>query len=340
MSAIIEFSQVTKSFQSKGAPIIALDGIDLSIEAGEIFGIIGYSGAGKSTLVRLINGLETATSGRIVVDGVEITALKERDLPPVRSRIGMIFQQFNLLRSRTIAGNVEFPLKVAGWPKAKRRERVAELLDFVGLLSRAYDHPEQLSGGQKQRVGIARALAVSPSVLLADEATSALDPETTQDVLELLKRTNREFGVTIVVITHEMDVIRSIADRVAVLDHGRLVETGSTFDVFAEPKADATKKFLKTVIRNRPDADTLAQLQREHPGRLVTAQVRDVAAFGDALEAANERGARGRIVFGGFERLQGQELGSVTLSFSGEDAAVQDAIERLGSAARLEEVHA
>lgn len=337
MSTIIEFTGVSKTFRSGDNTITAVDGVDLRIESGEIFGIIGYSGAGKSTLVRLINGLEKVSSGSIVVDGVEITALSEHQLPPVRGRIGMIFQQFNLLRSRTVAGNVEFPLRVAGWPKRQRLERVAELLDFVGLLDRAHDHPEQLSGGQKQRVGIARALAVSPSVLLADEATSALDPETTRDVLRLLKKTNQELGVTIVVITHEMDVIRAIADRVAVLDRGRVVEQGTTYQVFAEPKSEVTQRFLNAVVRTRPTPQHLERIRTQYPGRVVIVDVRDIVTLSGTLADARALGVEVTIAFGGIDALQDQEFGSLTLSLAGQNAAVDQAIAALASITTVEE---
>ncbi|MFD1048784.1 methionine ABC transporter ATP-binding protein, partial [Kibdelosporangium lantanae] len=219
---LIEFRGVGKTFGS----VTALDGVDLTIDAGEIYAVIGHSGAGKSTLVRLINALERPTTGSVLVDGVDITDLPERRLRAVRLGIGMVFQQFNLLRSRTVFGNVAYPLKIAGWNKEDRRKRVAELLNFVGIADRAWHYPDQLSGGQKQRVGIARALATNPKILLADESTSALDPETTGEVLRLLRRVNQEFGVTIVVITHEMEVVREIADRVAVLQDGRVIEHG------------------------------------------------------------------------------------------------------------------
>lgn len=249
---MVRFRDVTKVFGTGSSAVAAVDGVTLDIRAGEIFGVIGYSGAGKSTLVRLINALEPVTSGSVVVDGDEVSALGERDLRPVRASIGMIFQQFNLLSSRTVAGNVAYALKVAGWDKPCREARVAELLEFVGLSDKATAYPSQLSGGQKQRVGIARALATSPKLLLADEATSALDPETTRDVLALLRRVNAELGVTIVVITHEMDVVRSTCHRVAVMEHGKVVEVGEVYDVFSAPQASATKKFVGTALRDRP----------------------------------------------------------------------------------------
>lgn len=204
----------------------ALSGVSLSIAPGQIYAIIGGSGAGKSTAVRMINALERPTAGPVIVEGTDITGLSAKRIRAMRTRIGMVFQQFNLMNSRTVYANVEFALATAGWPKADRRNRIAELLHFVGLAEKAWEYPRQLSGGQKQRVGIARALAANPTILLADEATSALDPQTTNDVLALLKRVNEEFDITVVVITHEMDVVRKIADRVAVLDRGRLVEEG------------------------------------------------------------------------------------------------------------------
>ena len=220
----VEFNHVSKLFTTGGREVLAVDDVTLTVEPGEILGVIGYSGAGKSTLVRLINGLDSATSGQLLLDGTNVVGMSEKNLRALRRNIGMIFQQFNLLTSRTAAGNIEYPLKLIGMDKAQRQARVTELLDFVGLADRGANYPEQLSGGQKQRVGIARALATNPSLLLADEATSALDPETTEEVLDLLRRVNQELGITIVVITHEMDVVRAIADKVAVMEDGRVVE--------------------------------------------------------------------------------------------------------------------
>lgn len=213
----IVFEHVTKEFRTRSGTVRALDDVSLAIKRGSISAVIGHSGAGKSTLVRLINGLETPTRGRVLVDGTDVSQLSDKAMRPLRADIGMIFQQFNLFGSRTIYDNVAYPLKLAHWKKADEKKRITELLSFVGLTSKAWDHPDQLSGGQKQRVGIARALATKPSILLADESTSALDPETTADVLSLLKRVNAELGVTVVVITHEMEVVRSIAQQVSVL---------------------------------------------------------------------------------------------------------------------------
>ncbi|MFI1918691.1 methionine ABC transporter ATP-binding protein [Nocardia sp. NPDC020380] len=327
--AAVEFRSVTKVFEAGKQSHTALSEIDLRIERGEIFGVIGYSGAGKSTLVRLINALEKPTSGSVLISGDPITGVPESRVRQLRRDIGMVFQQFNLFRSRTAAGNIEYPLKVAGWPRARRKARVAELLEFVGLTEKARSYPDQLSGGQKQRVGIARALATSPSLLLADEATSALDPETTQEVLRLLQKINRELGVTIVVITHEMDVIRAVADRVAVLAEGRIVELASTFEVFAAPQAVPTRSFVETVLHNRPSVDELKRLGERHSGRLVTVDIDDERGIGDALATAAHAGVRFEVVYGGVSALQDKTFGSVTLTLEGPDDAVNKVVDEL-----------
>lgn len=337
MSPLIEFRDVSKTFTSGSTTVSALDSIDLEIDAGEIFAIIGYSGAGKSTLVRMINALEGVTSGTVTVDGVTITERNEKEIRRIRSRIGMIFQQFNLFRSRTVFGNVAYPLKLAGWSKERQRARVAELLAFVGLTDKAWAYPDQLSGGQKQRVGIARALASNPMILLADESTSALDPETTQDVLRLLKRVNSELGVTVVVVTHEMDVVRSIADRVAVLESGRLIEVGSVFDVFSAPRTDTTRRFVGTVLRNRPGAGDVARLRARHEGSLVSVTIDGDAPIGQVLtDAVRRHDLRFEIVHGGIDALQGRSFGNVTLALSGEPEDIEKAVARLRTVAEVE----
>ncbi|MBK1786676.1 methionine ABC transporter ATP-binding protein [Prauserella cavernicola] len=338
---LIEFRDVTKTFASGSRQVTALDGIDLSIHAGDVHAIIGYSGAGKSTLVRLINALEPVTSGSVLIDGTDITTLGERRLRELRLGIGMIFQQFNLLRSRTVFGNVAYPLKIAGWDKDTRKVRVAELLRFVGLSEKAWDYPDQLSGGQKQRVGIARALATNPKILLADESTSALDPETTGEVLRLLKRVNTELGVTIVVITHEMEVVRAIADRVAVLDAGRVVEQGAVLDVFAEPKTDTTRRFVETVLHDRPDGEDLERLRARHTGRLVTAGIRDDRRIGTVLSGAERKhGVRFEIVYGGIKELAGEPIGRLTLELTGPEAGVDALVADLREVTEVEELTA
>lgn len=252
---MIRLERVTKNFAGKEGAAAALDGVDLSVAKGEIFGVIGSSGAGKSTLVRLINLLERPSGGDVFVAGERVTEARGERLRALRRSIGMVFQHFNLLSARTVAGNVAYPLELTGeYGKAKISGRVAALLARVGLSEHAGKYPRQLSGGQKQRVGIARALACEPSVLLCDEATSALDPQTTGAVLDLLRQINRDLGVTIVLITHEMDVIRRTCDRVAVLDRGRVVEEGPVTDVFLHPRHPAT---LRLVREAEPDGGSL-----------------------------------------------------------------------------------
>ena len=339
--SLIEFRHATKTFRTNGHTVTAVDAVDLSIEAGEVFGIIGYSGAGKSTLVRLINALEPVTSGQVLVGGVDLSTLSERRLREVRAGIGMIFQQFNLLRSRTVFGNVAYPLKIAGWDKARRTRRVAELLHFVGIADKAWSYPDQLSGGQKQRGGIARALATNPKILLADESTSALDPETTAEVLRLLKRVNTELGVTIVVITHEMDVVREIADRVAVLDAGRLVEHGSVLDVFSEPKTRTAQRFVGTVVRDAPAGLDLDRVRARHPGRLVTARVHDGGRLGAVLsDAVGRHNVRFDIVYGGITALSGRSFGGLTLDLTGAPSDVDSLIAELRETTEIEEIPA
>ena len=315
MAALVELRGVSKRYRrtDTGETVVAVEDVSLDVEQGEVLGVIGYSGAGKSTLVRLVNALELPTSGTVTVAGQELTAIPERDRRLARRRIGMVFQQFNLFRSRTVAGNVAYPLKVAGVGKAERDRRVAELLDFVGLLDRAHAYPEQLSGGQKQRVGIARALASNPELLLADEATSALDPETTAEVLSLLRRVNRELGVTIIVITHEMDAVRQIADRVAVMERGRVVEVGGVYEVFSTPANPATRRFVRTALHDRPSVETLARLRERHPGRLVTVQITDEAGLQNRIDRVfRSAGVTAELVYGGVGEIRERRIGSLT----------------------------
>ncbi len=331
--ALITLTDVVKEYPSpkRRAPAIrAVDGVSLSIEKGDIYGVIGYSGAGKSTMVRLINALEPTTSGSIHVDGVDITKLPETKLRSVRAGIGMIFQQFNLFNSRNVAGNVAYPLRVAKTPKAEREKRIAELLEFVGLSEKARAFPDQLSGGQKQRVGIARALATNPSILLADESTSALDPQTTADVLQLLKKANEELGVTIIVITHEMDVVKEIASHVAVMEHGKVVEQGEVFDIFANPKAPATQRFVSTVVQGVPDSGLRADLSARHPGTLVTLSFRDGRTNqGEALSILHAAGLTFELVYGGMNEIRGRSFGDLTFAIQGDRAALRGALDRI-----------
>ena len=341
MAQHIVLDRVSKRFppaKRGGNEIVAVDDVSLSIERGEVFGIIGYSGAGKSTLVRLINQLEPLTSGSITVGDVPISELRGKRLREQQTGIGMIFQRFNLLTSRTVAGNVAYPLEVTGVGKAERRRRVDELLEFVGLAGRADAYPEQLSGGQQQRVGIARALAANPQILLADEATSALDPETTAEVLDLLARVNRELGVTIVVITHEMEVIARIADRVAVMEAGRVVESGSTYDVFTKPQTAVAKRFVQTVVRALPEGDELELLRAKHDGRFFTISFTDEGVSeARVFSALAKAGVDFNLVHGGVDDIQGRVYGLLTIAVRGDDAAVQRALDGIGSGVTVEE---
>lgn len=244
---MITFENITKTYGGK-THVQALKGISLTIHDGEIFGIIGKSGAGKSTLVRCINMLEKPTTGKVIIDDKELTAMSDSQLRAERKNIGMIFQHFNLLSSRTVFDNIAFPLELAGASKEVIRSKVDSLLELVGLSDRQFNYPSQLSGGQKQRVGIARALASDPKILLCDEATSALDPQTTKSILELLKDINKRLGITIVIITHEMGVIKEICDRVAVIEGGVIKEQGRVIDVFTNPQSETMKEFVKSVI--------------------------------------------------------------------------------------------
>lgn len=264
---MITLKGINKIFKSNKASITAIEDVSLNIQEGEIYGIIGYSGAGKSTLVRMLNGLEQPTHGEVFINGENLNELSKKDLRDRRQKIGMIFQHFNLLWSRTVKENILFPLEIAGIPKAEQSIRAEELIDLVGLKGREDAYPSELSGGQKQRVGIARALANDPKVLLCDEATSSLDPQTTDNVLDLLVDINRRLNLTIVVITHEMNVIRKICNRVAVMEAAHIVEEGNVVDVFKHPKQAITKRFIRqdTDPENEITDDILNQLIDQFP---------------------------------------------------------------------------
>ena len=333
----IEFREITKVFKQKKARVKALDNVSMTIEPGEIVGIIGYSGAGKSTLVRMINGLDTPSAGELLLDETNIVGMSEKKLRGIRRNIGMIFQQFNLMNSRTAAGNIEYPLQLQGVSKQERAQRVQELLDFVGLGDKGKSYPEQLSGGQKQRVGIARALATGPSLLLADEATSALDPTTTQEVLDLLRRVNKEFGITIVVITHEMEVVRSIADKVAVMENGRVVEQGSVYEVFSNPQTSVAAKFVATSLRNEPDVVETDDLLA-HEGRLFTINLTEESGFFTAAARLKEAGVSIAVVHGGITTLQQHSFGKLTVRLSGDNNAIEEFYRTLSTTTQIEEI--
>lgn len=328
---VVKLSNIKRMFGSTPA----VDDISLSVTRGEILGIIGRSGAGKSTLIRCLNGLEQPDSGSVIIEGQEITGLSESQLQPVRRRIGMIFQHFNLMSAKTVAQNIAMPLKIAGMAKPERQKIVAELLELVGLSDRAQHYPAQLSGGQKQRVGIARALAAKPALLLSDEATSALDPETTQSILALLKDINQKLGLTILLITHEMDVIRKIADRVIVLDHGKIAEQGPVWEVFARPKAETTKNLLKMLTPELPEsvATHLTQDQQSADEAIIRIRISGEAARRPIInDIANASGLNARLVHGGIDTIQGEPVGTLFLGLPAHDAAaLQKAVDFLNT---------
>ncbi len=312
---MIRLEGVTKRFRSAAGERVALDAVDLTVAAGQVFGVVGRSGAGKSTLIRTINLLERPDAGTVTVDGRDMTALSPADLRAARRRIGMIFQHFNLLNAKTIAENVAFPLRLDGRPAAEVDRRVAELLEQLGLSEHARKHPAQLSGGQKQRVGIARALACEPGVLLCDEATSALDPETTDEILTLLDQLNRDLKLTIVLITHQMEVVRRVCDRVAVLKDGRVVEEGATADVFLHPKHAATRAMLAEGEEGFEAADVPAG------GRLAKLTFRGGSTYEPELSrVARSVGVDYSILSGRISRIRGEPYGQLVVAFTGGDA--------------------
>ncbi|MWV14898.1 ATP-binding cassette domain-containing protein [Pseudomonas sp. L-22-4S-12] len=316
---MIEFHHVNKTYRVAGRDVPALQPTDLRIEAGQVFGLIGHSGAGKSTLLRLINRLEEPSGGRITVDGEDITALDANGLRRFRQQVGMIFQHFNLLSSKTVAANVAMPLQLAGeLSRDAISQRVAELLARVGLSEHANKYPAQLSGGQKQRVGIARALATRPKILLCDEATSALDPQTTASVLQLLAEINRELGLTIVLITHEMDVIRRVCDQVAVMDGGQIVEQGPVAQVFLHPQHATTKRFVQEDehIDENEQRDDFAHVQ----GRILRLTFQGEATYAPLLgTVARETGVDYSILAGRIDRIKDSPYGQLTLALTGGD---------------------
>ena len=331
---LIEIKNLRKVFDTPAGKVVALDGIDLSIGKGEIFGIIGMSGAGKSTLVRCINLLERPTEGAVIVEGEDITKLSNSQLRKKRRKIAMIFQLFNLMRSRTIYANVAFPLKGSGLSRQEKHEKVMKLLKLVGLENRAKAYPSQLSGGQKQRVAIARALANDPSVLLCDEATSALDPQTTQDILKLLKELNETLGLTIIIITHEMAVVKEVCTRVAVTEDGHVKETGGVYEVFSNPQTPITRRFIATTSNMKKVYEmvrTTPEVLGVKPKDVVTVLRFSSESAGEAIMSriSREYGVDINIIFGNVELLAGNPFGKLLVAFRGEEKAIADSIETL-----------
>ncbi|BCR22612.1 methionine ABC transporter ATP-binding protein [Aquipseudomonas alcaligenes] len=316
---MIEFHHVQKTYRVSGRDVPALQSTDLRIEQGQVFGLIGHSGAGKSTLLRLINRLEEPSAGRILVAGEDVTALDANGLRRFRRQVGMIFQHFNLLSSKTVAANVAMPLELAGeLSREQITQRVAELLARVGLSEHANKYPAQLSGGQKQRVGIARALSTNPKILLCDEATSALDPQTTAQVLQLLAEINRELGLTIVLITHEMDVIRRVCDQVAVMDGGSIVEQGPVAQVFLHPQHPTTRRFVQEdeQVDENEQRDDFAHVS----GKILRLTFQGEATYAPLLgTVARETGVDYSILAGRIDRIKDTPYGQLTLALTGGD---------------------
>ncbi|OCA81344.1 methionine ABC transporter ATP-binding protein [Pseudobacillus wudalianchiensis] len=325
---MISIENVKKIFSTRNGKVTAVDDINLAIDKGEIFGVIGYSGAGKSTLIRMLNGLETPSSGSVVVGGREISKIRGGELRQARQEIGMIFQHFNLLWSRTVRENIAFPLEISGVPKAERLKKVDELIKLVGLEGREDSYPSQLSGGQKQRVGIARALANDPKVLLCDEATSALDPQTTDAILDLLVDINKRLGLTIVLITHEMHVIRKICHRVAVMEAGRVVEMGPVLNVFKSPEQPITQRFVQQVTELEESKETIDHLLEQFPeGKVVK-----LTFIGESAEQPiitnliRQFNIAVNIVQGKVSQTQNGAYGSLFVHLTGDQAEVERAV--------------
>jgi D-methionine transport system ATP-binding protein len=316
---VIELREVSKVYRQEGREVAALQGVSLRVAPGEVFGVLGQSGAGKSTLIRCVNLLERPTSGEVWVEGRDMLALEPHELRQARQGIGMIFQHFNLFSSQTVAGNVAYPLEVAGWPRPQIQERVAELLQLVGLSDRAHAYPAQLSGGQKQRVGIARALAPRPKLLLSDEATSALDPETTRSVLGLLRDINRQLGLTILLITHQMDVVKDICDSVAVLERGRLVEQGKVIDLVTHPGTRLHELFYAPFAKRDWPV---------HPGRRLVELtfVGEKAGQPVLTTMARRFEVDANLMEGSLDRVAGAPVGRLLFELTGEPEAVTRAL--------------
>ena len=328
---MIDLSHIEKIYDSPSGPVRAIKDISLHINRGEIYGIIGLSGAGKSTLVRCINLLERPTSGKVTVDGQDITAMSESQLRQARKSIGMIFQHFNLLSSATVYENVAFPLRLVNTPKEKIDKKVTELLELVGLADKASQYPSQLSGGQKQRVGIARALASEPKILLCDEATSALDPQTTKAILQLIRDINAKLKLTVVVITHEMQVIKDICDKVAVIDKGVIAEKGKVLDVFTNPQQPITKEFISVLLSNDlPVGFREREVHQEQfSGSILLIRITFIG------ESANEPvisrliknfDLNVGILFGSLDDIKGVPFGRLIISLDGRQLEIQEAL--------------
>ncbi|WP_285767672.1 methionine ABC transporter ATP-binding protein [Peribacillus sp. SI8-4] len=320
---MIEIRSVRKEYITKKNRVIGVDNVSLTIQKGEVYGIVGYSGAGKSSLLRCLNLLERPTAGNIIIDGIDLTSLSSKELRKQRQKIGMIFQHFSLVSSKTVFENVAFALKAAHQSKGAIKARVLQLLDIVGLSDKKDVYPAQLSGGQKQRVGIARALANDPTVLLCDEATSALDPTTTKSILQLLKRISRELGITIVLITHEMEVVKELCHRVAVMQDGRVIEEGSVYEIFSQPREDLTKKFISSVL----DFELPSHLIEASGGTIIKIQFEGHKAGESILsDTLQSYSVKGNILHGKIEYIQDVPLGILIIELNGDAAEIHSAL--------------
>lgn len=331
---MIRLENVSKTFTDSNKEVHAVNNVSLTINDGDIFGIIGFSGAGKSTLVRCINLLEKPTDGKVFVDDAEITALSGKELRKARKKIGMIFQHFNLMPSRTIFGNVAYPLRGSGLSKEEIKEKVHHLLELVGISEKENAFPSQLSGGQKQRVAIARALANDPNILLCDEATSALDPQTTKSILKLLQQLNQTLGITVVVITHEMAVVKEICNRVAVMDHGDVVEEGEVFHVFASPEEPLTRSFIKTTSNLQKIEELIAAdspVVATKKGELIVrlSYVEKNTSEPLISTVTQKFGIILNIVFADVEIVQNAPIGGTVAIVSGEGSRIDEALQYL-----------
>ncbi|MEJ8776440.1 methionine ABC transporter ATP-binding protein [Pseudogracilibacillus sp. ICA-222130] len=328
---MIKLEDVTKVFKVKDKEIKALHNISLHINKGDIFGVIGLSGAGKSTLIRTINFLERPTSGKVIVEGEALHALKKQQLRQVRKNIGMIFQHFNLLQTKTIFQNVAIPLILEKQNKQAIRERVMELLSFVGLEDKANDYPSQLSGGQKQRVGIARALATNPSILLCDEATSALDPQTTDSVLDLLKKINETYNITIVMIAHDMNIIKKICHRVAVMEDGKIIETGDVIDVFKEPKHASTEKFVETVVHRNIPSSIYTLMEKKKDGVFIQIPFINDQTGTLVSTLSKEFQLDVDMVYASMDEIKDDQVGFMVLHLLGTENDIQNGLQYIKS---------
>ncbi len=324
---MIWIQNVSKTFSGRAGDVEALKNVSIRVEDGDIFGVIGFSGAGKSTLIRTVNLLERPGAGKVLINGTDVTALPKRKLREIRKNIGMVFQQFNLLNSKTVWQNIAIPLILEKKPKAEIEKRVEELLRFVELEDKKNTYAENLSGGQKQRVGIARALATSPSILLCDEATSALDPKTTESILALLKKINRDLGVTILLITHQMNVIKEICNRVAVMENGEIVEQGNVLDVFSNPKREITKGFVKTVIDDTVPASIRDAVRNDGKGGEVLRLKFTGKSARDSLLSRVDKNfdVETTILFATVNELQGTVLSILVVRLTGPDGEIEKA---------------